>query len=281
MHRVTVQAGSHITPFVLGTPDRRRVSRAGPATGTGEQRAQSVDLDASFPASRSDESGLRLLSCVATRTYALGVRTALGRPAVQWGVRVFAFMVLIVDGRVAGWSWLVSAISALVVVYVSVLVGVRICLHRDVRRGLARREWRALGGMAFDARRRAKGEFDWTALRWTKGTDESTLVAYATILLNLLIARELGPRPTSEQIDQLVARHGPAWAHLMGRDQSELDPIVRAACRYQAEGFPAPSWDNCRGLAAAVGILGSAPVRRSLRRAVMTQYSRARAVPAA
>lgn len=200
---------------------------------------------------------------------------------MQWGVRLFAVVVLIVDGRLAGWSWPVSVVSALVFVYFGVLVGVRICLHRDVRRGLARREWRALGGMAFDARRRAKGEFDWTALRWTRGTDESILVAYATILLNLLIARELGPRPTSAQIEQLVARHWPAWTNLMGRDQNELDRLVRAACRYQGEGFPSPSWDNCRGLAAAVGILGSAPVRRSLRRAVMTQYARAIAVPAA
>ena len=200
---------------------------------------------------------------------------------MQWGVRLFALVIIVADGRLAGWSWPISVVSAVVFVYVGVFVGARICLHRDVRAGLARREWRALGGMAFDARRGVKRVFDRAALRWTRGTDDTTLVAYATILLNLLIARELGVRPTSEQIAKLVARHGPSWTHLMGLDATEFDSLVRAACRYQAEGFPTPSWDHCRGLAAAIGIMGSAPVRRSLRRAVMTYYGRAIAVSAA
>lgn len=199
---------------------------------------------------------------------------------MRWGIRFFVVAALIVNGRMAGWSWPVSVITAPLFVFVAVAIGLRINLILDIRRGLSRPEWRALGGMAFDARRGIKIDFDRTALRWTKGTEAKVLSAYATILLNLLIARELGPRPTSDQIDQLVARRSPDWVYVLRRDPAVLDQLVRAACLYKSDGFPPPTWDNCRGLAAAVGNIGSAPIRRSLRRSVIDQYARATAVPA-
>jgi hypothetical protein len=190
-----------------------------------------------------------------------------------------ALPVLVICSRSAGFSWPASILVALGPLVVAAGIAHRILFHRDVRMGLAPREWRALMAMARRARGGIKHDFDKTSLRSTRGVDTAVLTAYSTILLNLLVARKLGGRPTTEQIDQLVAEHGRAWQHITQREIGVLDHLVRAACRYRIDGYPEVNWDNYRALAVAAGVMRADP--GSLRHSVLVHYQQASAVQGA
>ena len=201
------------------------------------------------------------------------LNVALARSAgLRWAVRVFTLIVLVVDARLLGLDWPTTLVVAPVAVYVLVRIGVRIGFRLAVRRGLLLPEWLAVAGMATMARRGIKTNFDSVALTRCQDPDDAVVTGYGAILLNLLIARHVSTRPTNEQVAQLVDRLAPRWTHVTSRRRAELDRLLRAACRYEIDGIPAPSWDNARGLAAIAGLLGSTADRRSLRVAVATRY---------
>lgn len=196
----------------------------------------------------------------------------MAKPSVQWGVRLVGMVILSFSLHGLGWGWPASVPASLVIVFLAFRLGNRIGFYLDVRHGLKRREWIALMGMAHHARRGIKTDFDGFAVRRAQNTDEATLTGYGAILVNSLIARTVGPKPTEDQIRDLVAELTNRWTYLMKRDPVVLDRLVRTSCRYPIDGLPAASWDSLRGLAAIAGLLGSAPMRRSLRRVVAIRY---------
>jgi hypothetical protein len=206
------------------------------------------------------------------------------RRLVGWVIRLDVLVGLIVAlARGAGWNWPGAIILAVVAVPVAefavriTLINIR--LRRDGGRGLAVREWRAITILGNCAEKSDRASFNQFTMSRLKRTDPATLIGYATILTHLLIVERSGPQPSDAQIDSLAAESAEKWQAVMRRQSTVLNELLREARDYRRDGLPEPTWENCRAMIAAAGVLRHPHVahRKPMRYQVAYEYEALRA----